>query len=156
VVALVVAIGAAVFEVVMMAREAELLQLLLLPLVAAMIFLGAIYRWGCVAHGAVQLRDDHLLLWDWRNRAQRFAYGDLAAVACATRFRRWTTIRVAHGDGNSTEALEWLPVVTWRKDAPAAIAVAAEVAQRAGLQERAEGMWTRAYAEDLPPTPLWE
>ncbi len=151
VIALAVVLASVLLEGVMIARDAGLLQLMLLPLVLAILVLGHTYEWGRVAHGALQLAEDALLLWDWRNKVRRIRYGDLAAVACVRRLPRKTSVLVCHSEEGSTQSPEWTPVLTWHRSASAASAVAAELARRAGLTRRSEGLWTRPYCEDIPP-----
>jgi hypothetical protein len=145
----------AILEAVMIARDAGLLQLVLIPLVLAFLLFGHVYGWGRIAHAALQLRGDHFLLWDWRNRARRIPYRELAAVAVVKRFRRQTGVRVCHSEEGSTRSPEWTAVLTWPGSAPIASAVAAELARRAELTQRSEGLWARAYEEELPPMPYW-
>jgi hypothetical protein len=155
VIALVLALVGVIIEIVMVAWDAGLLQLLLLPLVLAIFLFGYVYEWRRIAHGALQLRDDHFLLWGWRNKARRIAYHDLAAAAVVKRFRRQTGVRVCHSRKGPTGPLEWTAVATWHGGAEAASAVAAELARRAELTPRSERLWARAYEEELPPMPSW-
>jgi hypothetical protein len=155
-IALALALVLAVAEVIMIARNAGLVELLILPLVAAISIFWALYEWGIVVHSAVQLSDSQLLVWDWRNRVQRIRYQDLAAVRSSKHFPRETKVRVCHGEKSSTQPLKWTLVLTWPRRVSTSSAVAEELAWRAGLTPRSEGLWTRAYAEELPPTLFWE
>ena len=155
VIALVLALVFLIVETVMIARDAGLLQILLLPLVFAILLFGHVYEWGRIAHGALQLKDDHFILWDWRNKARPIPYRELAAVAVVKRFPRQSGVRVCHSKQGSTRPPQWAAVLTWPGSASIASVVAAELARRAELTPRSEGLWTRAYEEELPPTPHW-
>jgi len=155
-IALAVSFAFVVAEVIMVTREADLVELLLLPLVPAISIFGAIYEWGRVAHSAVQLADEQLLLWDWRNKERRFAYRGLEAVACIKRFPRHRTVRVCGRAEDRTASLEWTALLTWPGSTPTACEVAEELARRAGLTLRSEGLWARPYVQEVPPVLFWE
>jgi hypothetical protein len=136
VMALALALVFVIVETMMIARDAGLLQILLAPLVLAVLLFGHLYGWGRVAHSALQLKDDHFLLWDWQNRARHIPYRELAAVAVVKRFPRQSGVRVCHSEEGSTRPPEWRAVLTWPGSAPTASAVAAELARRAELTHR--------------------